>query len=63
MKKSEALMALYSMFEQGAEEVFVKVDGTLCDFTLEYIEEQFDGFDTAYPACVALVPTRENDNG
>lgn len=51
------------MFEEGAEEVFVKVDGTLCEFSLEYVEESFDGFDTVFPACVALVPTKESDNG
>lgn len=51
------------MFEQGAEEVFVKVDGTLCDFSLEYTEESIDGFDTVFPACVALVPDKESDNG
>ena len=36
-------------------EVFVEsADGVLCEFELGYVPEQFDGFDTAYPACVKL---------
>ncbi len=58
MKKLDALKALYSMFDEGAEEVYIKIDGTLHDFEVEFVEEQFDGFYTAYPASVALVPKK-----
>ena len=36
-------------------------DGLLDDFEIEQIEEQFDGFYTAAPACIALVPKPAND--
>ena len=36
-------------------EVYIEsADGVLCEFELGYVPEQFDGFDTAYPACVKL---------
>jgi hypothetical protein len=31
-------------------------EGVLCDFDVGYVPEQFDGFETAYPACIKLVP-------
>lgn len=41
-------------------EVYVESsDGVLCEFELGYVPEQFDGFETAYPACVKLVPKEE----
>lgn len=43
------------------EEIFVKVDDTLYDFELESVPECFDGFDTVYPASIALVP-KNNSN-
>ena len=58
MKRLDALKALYAQFDEGAEEVYIKIDGTLYDFDVEFVEEQFDGFYTAYPACVALVPKK-----
>ncbi len=52
MKKSELIAALCSLSE---EEVYIKAaDGLLDDIEIERIEEQFDGFDTVYPACIAL---------
>lgn len=44
-------------------EVFVvnDEDGFLHDdFEVEYMPEQFDGFDTAYPACIILRIENEN---
>ena len=37
-------------------EVFVvnDEDGFLREFEVEHVPEQFDGFDTAYPACIIL---------
>lgn len=31
----------------------------LLDFDVGYEPEQFDGFDTAYPACIKLLPGHE----
>ena len=31
-------------------------EGVLCDFDVGYVPEQFDGFETAYPACIQLLP-------
>lgn len=36
------------------EEVFIKIDDTLYEIEVEHVPEQFDGFETAYPACIAL---------
>ena len=37
-------------------DVYVEsADGVLCDFEVGYVPEQFDGFETAYPACIKLV--------
>ncbi len=52
MKKSELIMILSSSDE---EEVFIKTgDNRLEDIETEHIEESFDGFDTVYPAAIAL---------
>lgn len=51
MKISELIELLYSVDE---EEVFVKIDDTLYDIEVEHNEEVFDGFDTVYPATIAL---------
>lgn len=52
MKVSELIEALYSSSE---EEVLIKSeDGLLDEIEIEHIEEQFDGFDTVYPATIAL---------
>lgn len=53
MKKSELIEILCSSDE---EEVFIKRgDGLLDDIEIEYVEEQFDGFDEFFPPCIALV--------
>lgn len=42
-------------------EVFVEsADGVLCEFEVGYVPEQFDGFETAYTACVKLVFREDN---
>lgn len=33
-------------------------DGILDDFVIEHVEEQFDGFDSVYPASIALCPNK-----
>lgn len=42
-------------FEYDAEILVEGEDGTLYDFTIEDTEEQFDGFDTLYPAGLKIV--------
>lgn len=38
------------------DEVYIRAeDGLLDDFMIESVEEQFDGFYTVTPACIALV--------
>lgn len=54
MKVSELMD--YIVSNEDTEEVFVKIDGTLYDFTLGVEPEQFDGFDTLYPASISLTP-------
>ena len=34
-------------------------DGVLYDIEVGYVPEQFDGFETAYPACVKLTKKEE----
>lgn len=53
MKKSELIGLLSSLSE---EEVYIKNpnDGLLDEIEIEQIDEQFDGFDTVSPACIAL---------
>lgn len=59
VKTSELIEALYSCPE---DEIFIKADdGLLDDFTIEHVDEQFDGFDTVQPACLAL-RRKEADN-
>lgn len=45
--------------EQGMDadpEVYIETsEDVLSDFEVGYVPEQFDGFETAYPACVKLV--------
>lgn len=38
------------------EEVLIKIDDTLYEIDVEHVPETFDGFDTVYPASIALVP-------
>lgn len=46
-------------YEQGTDadpEVYIETsEDVLSDFDVGYVPEQFDGFETAYPACVKLV--------
>lgn len=42
-------------FNRDAEILVEGEDGTLCDFTIEDTEEQFDGFDTFFPAGLKIV--------
>ena len=37
------------------EEVYIEIDGVEYEFTVEERPEVFDGFDTVYPAHIALV--------
>lgn len=55
MNRLELIELLSSCRE---EEVFLRnpEDGILDDFIIEHIEEQFDGFDSVYPASIALTP-------
>lgn len=60
MKTSELIETLYSCPE---DEVFIKADdGLLDDFTIEHVDEQFDGFDTVQPACLALRRKEADDD-
>ena len=34
-------------------------DGVLYDIEVGYVPEQFDGFETAYPACIKLTKKEE----
>lgn len=53
MNKYELIDLLSSSDE---EEVYIQAeDGLLDDFVIEHVEEQFDGFDAVYPACIKLV--------
>ena len=43
------------------EDVYIEAeDGLLDDFSVEHVEEQFDGFDTVYPSCIKLVAKKNN---
>lgn len=58
-------MKIYELLEvlslSDEDEVFIKRDdGLLDDIEIEHIEEQFDGFDEAFPPCIALVPKKRN---
>lgn len=59
MKKSELIELLSSSDE---EEVFIDVDDTLYEIEPDHVDEVFDGFDTVYPACIALKPGKPSDN-
>lgn len=58
MKTSELIEILCSASE---EEVYVEIDDTLYEIELGHQEEAFDGFDTAYPACLT-VKAKNNEN-
>lgn len=54
MKKIDIINILTNDDEE--QEVYVKIDDTLYDIDIEHVPEAFDGFDTAYPAAIALKP-------
>ena len=54
MKKLDLIDILTD--NDSEEEVFVNIDGTLYDIEIEHVPESFDGFETAYPAAIALKP-------
>ena len=62
VKLSKLVELACSLREQNEMEndpdVFIlnEEEGVLCDFDVGYVSEQFDGFETAYPACIKLVP-------
>ena len=58
MNKYELIDLLSSSDE---EDVYIEAeDGLLDDFSVEHVEEQFDGFDTVYPSCIKLVAKKNN---
>lgn len=57
MNKYELIELLSSSDE---EEVYIKTgEYELSDIEVEHLEEQFDGFDTVYPAALVLKPTTD----
>lgn len=62
MKLSELVKLACSLRDENEMEndpdVFIlnEEEGVLCDFDVGYVSEQFDGFETAYPACIQLLP-------
>jgi len=60
MNRLELIEILSSASE---EDVYIKAeDGLLDDFDIEQVDEQFDGFYTAFPACITLVPKSDNEH-
>lgn len=60
MRLSELVRLACSLREQNEMEndpdvLIMGGNGVLYDFDVGYVPEQFDGFDTAYPACIKLV--------
>ena len=60
MKLSKLVELACSLREQNEMEndpdvLIMGGNGVLYDFEVGYVPEQFDGFDTAYPACIKLV--------
>lgn len=53
----EAFIEYMNRCEGG--EVYVKIDNVLYEPAVEEVEEQFDGFDTVYPACVSITARKE----
>jgi hypothetical protein len=58
MNKSELIDLLLSNDE---DDVLIEVDGILYDFEIDHEEEQFDGFDTVYPACLIFKPKLKDE--
>ena len=58
MNKYELIDLLSSSDE---EDVYIEAeDGLLDDFSVEHVEDQFDGFDTVYQSCIKLVAKKNN---
>lgn len=53
MTKSELIKQLSSATE---DEVLIEIEGILYEFDFGHEDEKFDGFYTAYPACLTLKP-------
>lgn len=53
MKKSELIRHLSSATE---DEVYIEIEGIMYDIDFGHEDEKFDGFYTAYPACLTLKP-------
>lgn len=56
MNRLELIELLSSASE---DEVFIDSDGLLYDIEIGHEAEQFDGFDTVYPASLTLKPKQE----
>ena len=56
MTKSELINLLCSNDE---EEVYIEIDDVLYDVEIGHQDMIFDGFDTAYPACITLSAKKE----
>lgn len=59
MKTSDLIKLLSSANE---EEVFIEIDDTQYEIAIGHCDEVFDGFDTAYPACLILKPIKDYEN-
>ena len=64
LKLARLVSSLSEEYEltEDAEILVQNADGWLDDFTLEYMEETFDGFFTANPAGLKIVPKIENED-
>ena len=62
-KLEELVCSLREEYELGDDaEILVADDaGWLHEFKLEYFPEVFDGFDTAYPAGLKIVTTKDEE--
>lgn len=60
MNKYDLIELLSSSDE---EDVFLRIDGELYDISneTEYLPESFDGFATAWPAAIALLPKEKEE--
>lgn len=60
MNRTELENLIFPCSDDGREDVYIEIDGTLYDFEVGLVEEVFDGFDTVYPACYKLVPKKDD---
>ena len=64
MKISELVKLACSLRDENEMDADPEVyimdeDGVLYDIEVGYVPEQFDGFETAYPACIKLTKKEE----